>query len=746
MADYSKESPKKKTEDKDYNMDSPCLDIKELESSINIVDLLDKNYLGAIGEQVVKGYMVDEESRADWKTTVDQAMELTKSVSETKNHPWPGAANVKYPLISNAAMDYAARTMPEIIQNEKVVKAAITGEDPEGLNYAKADRVGRFMSYQLLIDSTDWQDGLGKLLQLLPIVGTAFKKTYYNTLEKKNVSELCVPDKIVVNYGIQSLEKARRITHIIEMYENDIIERQRAGIYCEDIDPDSLYSPETDASDPDRKIELLEQHCWLDLDGDDYAEPYIVICEKHSRQVLRIVNRFKHIKRSDNKILCIEPEHYFTDFHFIHSSDGGFYSMGFGALLLPLNATINTLLNQLLDSGTLSITQCGFISRGLRLKSGEFRLKMGEWKVLDTTQNVDIGKSIFKMPVTEPSPTLFKLLELLIQTGKEMSSNTDALQGNLPAQNVATGTINQLVEQGTKVFTSINKRVYRSLKKEFQKLYDLNCQYLNNKEYREVMASQDIDVKEDFKIGAVNVHPVADPMISSAASRVQKAQLISGLPTVDKRAADMFALETMHMDKATIEKLLPPIPENQPPPPETQKIMAEISLMQAKMAEMATNVQKTSMEMQLAMQELELKKESQNTLNMESQARVWKMGQDAAHGAAKLTIASGKMESQEALKAEELSHKNDIAQAQTMLQARDRQTQAYKVAADVKIKEVEAGIKNKEANAKLSAAEKKGGVKDPKGKTPKFDYEDIEYTAKLKGMTIAEVKELLGVK
>lgn len=638
-------------EAEEMSLQDTNIDLKELKDSSNIAELLDESTLYEIGAQVASGFKIDEDSRAEWKEVVDKAMDIAKQKIEPKNHPWPNASNIKFPLISQASIQFAARVMPEIMQNDKVVHATVTGADPDGVKLRRAKRVSDYMSYQLSCESHDWEDNTDKLLQVLPVLGTVFKKTYYDASEKRNVSLLCVPDKIVVNYDTQSLESARRITHILMMYKNDIIERQRRGIFTKDIDVDMLKPSDDSTDDTDYPIDLLEQHCFLDLDGDGYKEPYIVTVHKESNTVLRIVNRFDTIeKNKDGEVVCIEPVQYFTDFHFIRSPDGGFYSIGFGSLLLPINSAINTLINQLVDSGTLSNTQGGFLGRGLRIKNGEFKIKMGQWQVLDAAAGTNIQQNVFPLPVREPSQTLFSLLGLLLQVGKDLSSSTDVMSGKQPAQNVASGTINALVEQGAKLFTAINKRLYRSLKKEYLKLFELNSHHLDNKKYQMALDDPEADVKADFEKYSLDVKPVADPSISSDIMRLQKSLMVHNLGTVDKRAADEYTLTSMNIDRALIEKLLPPADPNAPPPPDQQLILAQIQLIQAQIAELGSKMQIESTKSAMQQQEIALKATMTDAQVNEAAVRVWKMKKDAEHGDGKIAIAAGKMQGQELLK------------------------------------------------------------------------------------------------
>lgn len=677
--------------------ESEYLTIEEIQKSKNIAELLDPIALRTIAEEVIQGYKVDEESRMEWKEKLNKAMAIYNQNIEAKTEPWEGASNIKYPLIAEASIGYTSRTLPELIKNDRIVKTIVTGDDPQGLNYIRSQNTAKYVSYQLLVESDDWQDGLDHSLQMLAVQGILFKKTYYCPIEEEIRSEICVPDYICVNYATKSLLKAPRITHILCMRQNDIVERQRAGIFCSDVALNTLI-PEhiEDARDTDYEIDILEQHCWLDLDGDGYREPYIVTVHKHSATVLRIVQRFDEIIRvtegkNKGKIKRITAENYFTDYHFIRSGDGGYYSIGFGLLLYPLNASINTLMNQLIDAGTLSVTQGGFIGRGLRIRNGNFSVKMGEWKVVDAASGVDLQKSIVPLPVREPSDVLFKLLSLLMQIGENLSSTTDVLKGQQPAQNVAQGTISTLVDQGTKVFAAINKRYYRSLQKELKRIFILNSKYLSNTKYREVLQNPNLDVKADFDMSNLTVYPVADPDMSSENKRINRAIIIQQLSTVDKYAADRYMLkDVLGLDDALINMLQPPKPANPPPDPEVMKIAAQIDEIKAGIATNMEQMRLEGQKVQLKMAETQQAMKESESRIQESLARQVKMAKDAAHGEAKVLIAAQKMTGQQQLNENKLEVQMASTAADTMLSTRQQNLEERKLEAEVKRTEQEA--------------------------------------------------------
>ena len=88
----------------------------------NIATDMDEEELQEIASISLEGYDIDKESRRDWEEIMKKAFELVDEKVTTRNSPWPGSANVKYPLIHSACIQFNARTNPEIIKQDKVVK------------------------------------------------------------------------------------------------------------------------------------------------------------------------------------------------------------------------------------------------------------------------------------------------------------------------------------------------------------------------------------------------------------------------------------------------------------------------------------------------------------------------------------------------------------------------------------------------------------------------------------------------
>jgi len=498
--------------------------------SLNLALSINEDKLKAIGTKCKEGFEVDLQSRSEWEKDLDDWTKLAMQIREEKSFPWRGASNVKYPILSTAAMQFAARAYPSLVpQDGKVVKASVIGKDPTGEKLERAARVSSYMSYQLLYEMDDWEEDMDKLLIMLPIAGTLFKKTFWDKSSEKIKSCLVLPKNLVVNNWASSLDEAERISEIITMSPRVFKERQLQKIFRDvDIGSPQQFSGELKETSP---YTFIEQHTYLDLDEDGYAEPYIVTFHKESGEVLRIVNRFEadDIKTEDDKIVKITATQYYTKFSFVPNPDGSFYGIGFGVLLGPLNESVNTLINQLVDAGTVSNLQSGFIGKGLRIRSGETGFTPGEWKPVNATGD-DLRKQIVPLPAKEPSTVLFQLMNALVTSGKELASVAEIFVGKMPGQNTPATTTMASIEQGMKVFTAVYKRIYRSLKSEFHKIFELNEKYLDPNTYSAVV---DVAIDpEDFDDEDYDICPGADPSSMTQTEKLMKAQgLLELLPT-----------------------------------------------------------------------------------------------------------------------------------------------------------------------------------------------------------------------
>jgi len=611
------------------------LKLDVIQDSDNIVELLKEEDADNIGREVCQNYEIDEQSRAKWKTKMEDATELALQLVTPKTYPWPNSANIKFPLLTIASMQFAARAYPALVKAPDLVKYRVQGSDPDGQKAAKASRISAHMSYQLLEQDEPWEEDQDKAFLALPILGCVFKKSYYDATLGHNCSKTVLPKNLAVHYYAKSIETAERKTEIFELYEREIRERELRGLFKEqeygpppvpkEREEDTRQGTSAPLGDVDTPRTFLEQHCYLDLDGDGYKEPYVITVDESSRKVARIVARIdsvvteqsvkieelqkrikalvqgldpqggdlnqarmveqtilgwqeeiKALAQEKPKVLKIKPIEYYTKYSFIPSPDGGFYDLGFGALLSPLNDSVNTIINQLLDAGSLQNGSMGFIGKGARIKGGKVRFSPFEWKRVDVAGGT-LRDSLVPLPVNAPSDVLFNLLSLLINYAERVGSVTDTMMGENPGQNTPAYNMSAMLEQGLQVFNGIFKRVYRSFRSEIRKLYALNGIYLDQEEY---FAYQDLDSKilqVDYTSDTKDLIPAADPNAFSNKEKQVKAQAVAEraqiVPGYDPVAVEQKLLEsfdvpnsrevfpTVQAEDGSVQLKFPPQPD-----------------------------------------------------------------------------------------------------------------------------------------------------------------------------------------
>lgn len=577
MASYSKGRAKKADEkEKRRQPDAVLRQLMDWADLTNVAEEIDDDILRNIGSKVIREYQIDETSRGEWKSKAEKALERAKMKRTAKTYPFDGASNVKYPLLATAAQQFAARAYPAIVEGQRVVKGQVIGDDEDGSKRSKADRISKHMSYQLINEMPEWEEDTDQMLLQLPVVGCTFRKVFYDMTLGRNRSEMVSALDLCVNQKTRSMDTVPRISQVFELYPHEIEDRVADGVF---INCDKLGSANSGGDDDeDAPHEFIEQHRYLDLDEDGYREPWIVTVHKETERVVRITANFDPAELTladDGKRMGrIARYNVFVKYPFFRDPEGGFYDLGLGELLESISEVIDSNINQMMDAGHLQNAGGGFIGSGLRLKKSQMRFSPGQYHVVEAP-GVKIREAIYNMEHPGPSPVLFQLLGMMIEAGKEISQVKDILSGDVPRQQPATTTL-AMIEQGMKVYTSIYKRIHRSLKKEYGLLFALNAKHLPEEQYFVVLDSRKAIKKSDYEVGSLDVAPVSDPNIVTDMQKMTRAQAYLELAAnpgaegvINKREVIMRYLDGIGTDD--IEKLL--IPEPTQPPPEQQLAM-----------------------------------------------------------------------------------------------------------------------------------------------------------------------------
>jgi hypothetical protein len=458
----------------------------------------------------------------------------------------------------------------------------------------RADRVTEVMNWQINSNMKEWRKDQKRLMYSLPNMGTIFKKTFYDEALGRCVSHVINYPDFIVNQATVCIDEARSFTHVFAMSESRARERIKAGIWREvdrfkNYDADNDDGIDDDTNESNKTINAMEnpdayyeQYCWIDLDNDGCEEPYIVTVHKASQSVMRIVARFDFdgiivkykemrpmpllkaqreraadiLKDAEEfgvepelpdamdltgfKVVRIDPKKVLTKYGFIPSYDGSFLDMGFFHFLGSATLASNKATNDLLDAGTLANTAMGISAKGFRKRQGDFKFKKGQ--IMATEIPADqLQSSIYMLNFKEPSQTLFQLNEGIKASAGSFIATADA--GGQIQSNTSPTTTLAIIQESMVQQTAHMGLIIDSMGDEFEILFNLNSEYLNDEEYRAVVGDDEASYADDFATDGLSIVCGANPEMSSRSQRMMLADAeLAQIPLVMQAGGNPVAI------------------------------------------------------------------------------------------------------------------------------------------------------------------------------------------------------------
>ena len=515
----------------------------------NLAEFLPDEVLGELGSDLVGKYEDYNASRKDWASSYAKGLDLLGFKYDMRTEPFQGASGATHPVLAEAVTQFQALAYKELLPANGPVRTQVVGA-PNPEKSKQAERVKDYMNYELMEKMKDYEPDFDQMLFYLPLAGSAFKKVYYDELEKRATSKFVPADDLIVPYSATSLDDAEAIIHRVKVSKNDLRKQQVAGFY-RDIELGTPGYNENDVEKKERELEgqrkskdddiytLLECHVDLDLEGFEHQDesgepsgikiPYIVTVELATREVLSIRRNYEIGDPNKNKI------QYFVHFKFLPGL--GFYGFGLIHMIGGLSRTATAALRQLLDAGTLSNLPAGFKMRGIRIRDDAQSIQPGEFRDVDAPGG-NLKDSFMMLPFKEPSATLLNLMGIVVQAGQRFASIADLQVGD-GNQQAAVGTTVALLERGSRTMSAIHKRIYSSLKQEFKLLARVFKLYLPPEYPYDVVGGQRMIKQQDFD-DRVDIVPVADPNIFSQTQRISLAQTELQLATSNPQMHNMY--------------------------------------------------------------------------------------------------------------------------------------------------------------------------------------------------------------
>ena len=369
----------------------------------------------------------------------------------------------------------------------------------------------------------------------------------------RQCSQFVKAEDFVVAPESKDLYTSPRYTHVIRMPRNDFNRYVQNGYYLPteyiggDIDPSGDTIGEIEGVDEygndseDDVMTLLEMHVYDLFDSvdakenndDDYDEnevaiPYVITIDYDNQKIVSIRRNWYQDDESKQR------RDWFVSYKFLPGL--GFYGFGLYHMIGGLGKAATGSLRALLDSAAFSNMQGGFKLRG-RVNGGDMQISPGEFVDLDSTVD-DVNKAIMPLPFKEPSSSLFNLLGYIVEAGQRFASTADLNVGDVNP-NAPVGSTVALIEQGSKSFSAIHKRLHYAQGQEFKLLAKLNAENLPDEFSFSQAGAAEIIYRSDFD-DRIDILPVSDPNIFSTAQRIAQAQAVLEMAKSAPQLHDMY--------------------------------------------------------------------------------------------------------------------------------------------------------------------------------------------------------------
>jgi hypothetical protein len=548
----------------------------------NLAEYLSEDELDTIAGQVIDGFEADKNSRDEWDETLSRGLDLLGLKFEETGTAFQGSCAAVHPLIIESAVKFQSKASQELLPANGPVRTQIIG-DPNSDIVQQANRVRRFMNYELTEMMPEYFDEMERMLFHLPIVGSAIVKMYYDSLSGRPLAEHVPIDQFYVNFSATDLRRATRYTHVIYKSPADL---------QADIQTQMYRDPGSDLSDPsgttrssseisskindimglsdggeDPEYSLLEQHVQMKVGDDEMALPYIITIEPDSRQVLSIRRNYEESDPTFTKML------HFTHYRYVPGF--GFYGLGLIHLIGNLTMTATSAMRALVDAGQFANLPGGFKAKGVRVVGDSDPISPGEFKEVET-MGMDLNKSIINLPYKEPSQTLFQLLGFVTGAAEKFADQTDSIVSDAASYGPV-GTTMALLEASAKFFSAVHKRLHHAQRQQFKILARINTTFVPQDGYPYATPEGDMTIYQQDFDGRVDVIPVSDPNIPSRAHRLSLAslalQLSSQSPAGTFNTPELIRQVLEAADFPNIDQIMPKPQQAQPNDPVTDLML-----------------------------------------------------------------------------------------------------------------------------------------------------------------------------
>lgn len=562
---------------------------------VNLAEELDESEMDALSDVLCEKIKADQKARENRDKQYEEGLRRTGMGNDAPGGAsFQGASKVVHPMLVEACVDFCAAAIKELMPPEGPAKTKIEGKDDEH-KYNVSIRQEAYLNWQLLEQISEFAEEFEQLLTQLPMGGSQYLKFWFDKAMRRICTEFVPIDDVLLPFACSDFYTAQRITHVQRLTDFVFRERVESAFY-RDIEPKTEGDEESGASatvpeqtatekandkiegrdagvenvDGERIVYEVNTFCKLSCDDDEML-PYLVSIDDQTKKVVSIYRNWEPEDTEAQSRLD-----WMVEFGFI--AWRGAYKIGMPHLIGGLSAAATGSLRALLDSAHFNNLQ-GFLKlKGARFGGQSKEINPAEGIEIDASPSVDdIRKLVMPTPYNEPSMVLYQLLGWLTDAAKGVVTTAEEKIADAGNQ-MPVGTALALMESGAKVYSSIHKRLHRSMSRVLKIMARLNKKHLSVSEQLskigEVLAT-----RNDFA-EPLCVIPVSDPNIFSEAQRFAQIQMVLSLAQgVDPKTGQPTATAQLHNLYESVKALyqiakIPNFSRFLPPPPQPQELNA----------------------------------------------------------------------------------------------------------------------------------------------------------------------------
>ncbi len=596
----------------DIDFDPPGPDTGPTKHDDNLAEKLPESVLHTICSQLMDDVGEDIKDRGDWVTQradgIDQLgikVERPKGSIGASSAPVEGMSVVRDPLLIDAVCRFQATAFGELCPAAGPVKCVNYG-DGDTANDTLAQQLEDDMNYYLSSGARgtarEYYPDTRNMLFWTGFASGMFKKVYKCPLRRRPVSESVDGADLILPSNASSLQAAGRITHQVAMKRSDMRRMQILGVY-RDVpltrvptpDPNALDRKKTEvqgmratpSAEDSQDYTVYEVYCELDIPGFEHKEgneetglplPYRVTIDKDSETILEIRRNWREDDEDFQAKIPFVAFPYVTGF--------GVYGIGLLHLLGNMTMALTAMLREAIDASMFANFPGFLVAKsGTRQLQGDFRVAPGSGAAIDVGTK-DIRQAVMPLPYKDVSPSHVALMQQVREVGTRLGGTADTPVGE-GKQDAPVGTTLAMIEQATKIESSVHKALHSAQAEEFcllKELFQEDPEALWRGNKRPKLGNTQEKRLANFKLALDNCElvPMADPNTPSHMHRVMKALAIKQLqaanpPMYDPMAVDRRILAMIHVDNPE-ELFAPQQAGAQGPNPEQVAAMGQFQL------------------------------------------------------------------------------------------------------------------------------------------------------------------------